>query len=70
MYYGGRMGRFNFTISLDPTIKERLSEVSKKSNIPMSRIIEQLLIDNLPELEKKHLVNPKLKLYSEGGLIR
>jgi predicted transcriptional regulator len=60
--FGGWMGRFNFTISLDPAVKERLSEVSKKSNIPMSRIIEQLLHDNLPELEKKHLVHPKLKL--------
>ncbi|MFZ3138994.1 MAG: ribbon-helix-helix domain-containing protein [Thermodesulfovibrionales bacterium] len=56
------MGRFNVTISIDPVIKERLSAVSKKSDIPMSRIIEQLLKENLPKLEDKHMIHPKLKL--------
>ena len=49
------------TIYIDSIIKKRLAEIKEKTGIPMGRVIEQALEKELPELEKNHGINTKLK---------
>lgn len=54
------MHRTTLSLSIDIGLKERLYEVSKKSNIPMAKLIEELLKENLPRYEKKYELQQKI----------
>jgi predicted transcriptional regulator len=49
------------TIYIDTVIKRRLSEIKKKTGIPMGRVIEQALEKELPAFEKDYGINTKMK---------
>jgi predicted HicB family RNase H-like nuclease len=49
-----------FSLSIDISLKERLHEVSKKSNISMAKLIEELLKEDLPQYEKKYQLQQKI----------
>lgn len=50
-----------YSLSINLDLKERLRAVSKKTDIPMARIIEMILEESLPEYEKKYMIQPRLK---------
>jgi hypothetical protein len=54
------MHRTTLSLSIDIILKERLLEVSKKSNISMAKLIEELLKENLPRYEKKYQLQQKI----------
>lgn len=54
------MHRTTLSLSIEISLKERLLQVSKKSNIPMAKLIEELLKENLPKYEKKYQLQQKI----------
>ncbi len=54
------MHRTTLSLSIDAALKDRLHEVSKKSNISMAKLIEELLKENLPRYEKKYQLQQKI----------
>jgi hypothetical protein len=54
------MHRTTLSLSIDMILKERLLEVSKRSNISMAKLIEELLKENLPRYEKKYQLQQKI----------
>jgi hypothetical protein len=54
------MHRTTLSLSIDIILKERLLAVSKKSNISMAKLIEELLKENLPRYEKKYELQQKI----------
>jgi hypothetical protein len=54
------MHRTTLSLSINIILKARLLEVSKKSNISMAKLIEELLKENLPRYEKKYHLQQKI----------
>ena len=50
------------SLSIDISLKDRLLELSKKSDKKMAELIKEVLEENLPRVEAKYGIQQKLKL--------
>ena len=53
--------RVTLQLSIEPTLKERLAKISRESGVAMSKVVSDLLVIHLPEVEQRYVQLFQLK---------
>lgn len=54
--------KIQLQLSIEHSLKERLKQINKQTGIPVSKIVSDLLLNHLHEVEEHHGVQTRLQI--------